>query len=172
MGGRRWRAWTVVPRAEYGERNRSEATAKIKLRELAANVHKRQGREDGKMKAKDLGLETCGVGCNYRKSWQRFGGHGRAELEMERWESPSHGHCGSLDTPKWETKVHSWKAVTGEQTRESWGTVKEEKSSWRIQCLKDEKKQLKMTEAIKNSKQCKDQTWGLRRSHGLLATNW
>lgn len=58
----------MVPRAEYGERNRSEATAKIKLRELAANVHKRQGREDGKMKAKDLGLETCGVGCNYRKS--------------------------------------------------------------------------------------------------------
>ena len=31
MGGRRWRASTVVLRAEYRERNRSEATAKIRV---------------------------------------------------------------------------------------------------------------------------------------------
>ena len=49
--------------------------------------------------------------------------------------------------------------------RESCRTVKDknrkdkkEKNSWRIQHLKDEKKHLKKTEAIKNSKQCKEQT--------------
>lgn len=140
--------------------------------ELAANMHSRQGREDGKTKAKDLGLGTCETGSNYRKSWYRFGGHGRAELEMESWESPSHGHCGSLDTPKWETKVHSWKDVTGNKRERAENSERQEKNSWRIQCLKDEKKHLKKTEAIKNSKRCKDQTGWLRRSHCWLATNW
>lgn len=134
MGGRRRRVWIAVLKRkaeqelEIRERNRTEAIAEIKLQELAADwvLEARGGRTEGQK------LRIWGWKC---VESEMSAGNPDSDLEgMEgqswRWRLGNHPHsthCWSLYIPKWERKVHSWKAVTGERTRENWGTVKGKK---------------------------------------------